>query len=425
MTNVVWGALALLAWALVSGRARRWPLTMPMVLVAVGAAVSVLSQGGKDVPESTVGLVGEVALAVVLFGDAVRIDLGALRREGGLPGRLLLVGLPLSVVLGTGVVLGLLPEVGLAAAALVAAVLAPTDPALGHAVVEDTSVPLRVRQALNVESGLNDGLVLPVVLVLVDLAGGTTAQQGSWPVTAAQQVGLGVLVGVVVGGVGALVLRRSVQAGWVDGVYTQLATLTVAVTSLAAADVAGGNSFVSAFVAGLVFGGLTKRIGAHVIDYTEDSGQLLTAGSFFLFGAVLLPGAIDHLSWAVVACAVATLTVGRLVPVAVSLVGSGTRPTTVVFMGWFGPRGLASVVFGVLILEAEVPGADTLSAVVFLTVALSVLAHGASAGRGALAYGRCARTTGAAEETSVEGVAVHEHPTRGRSRWTGRSNEVR
>jgi len=417
VADVVWGAVALLAWALVSARARRWPLTMPMVLVAVGVAVSVLGPLGSDVPESTVGLVGEVALAVVLFGDAARIDLGALRREGGLPIRLLLVGLPLSVVLGTGVVLGLLPEVGLAAAALVAAVLAPTDPALGHAVVEDTSVPLRVRQALNVESGLNDGLVLPVVLVLVTLAGGTTGQQESWPVIAAQQVGLGALVGIVVGGVGALVLRRSVEAGWIDGVYTQLATLAVAVMSLAAAEVAGGNAFVSAFVAGLVLGGPTKRIGAQVVDYTEDSGQLLAAGSFFLFGAVLLPGAVEHLSWAVVACAVATLTVGRLVPVAVSLLGSGARPTTVLFMGWFGPRGLASVVFGVLLLEADVPGADTLSAVVFLTVALSVLVHGATAGWGALTYGRWAKARGLAEDDTMEGAAVHEHPTRGRSRW--------
>jgi len=417
MADVIWGALGLLAWALVSARARRWPLTMPIVLVAVGVAVAVLGPSGSEVPESTVGLVGEVALAVVLFGDAARIDLGALRREGGLPVRLLLVGLPLSVVLGTGVVLGLLPGVGLAAAALVAAVLAPTDPALGHAVVEDTSVPLRVRQALNVESGLNDGLVLPVVLVLAALAGGTTEQQGSWPVIAAQQIGLGVLVGIVVGGLGALVLSRSVEAGWVDGAYTQLATLAVAVTSLATADVVGGNSFVSAFVAGLVFGGLATRMGADAVDYTEDSGQLLTAGSFFLFGAVLLPGAVEHLSWAVVACAVATLTVGRLVPVGVSLLGSGTRPTTVVFMGWFGPRGLASVVFGVLILEADVPGAETLSAVVFLTVALSVLAHGASAGRGALAYGRWAQAAGLAEQSTTEGAVVHDHPTRGRSRW--------
>lgn len=188
-----------------------------VMIVAAGVAVSSLGLLDTEVPRSSVRLVGELALAVVLFGDAARIDLGALRREGGLPVRLLLVGLPLSVLLGTAVVLGPLPGVGLVAAALVAAALAPTDPALGHAVVEDTSVPLRVRQALNVESGLNEGLVLPFVLILVALAGGTTDGQGPWLLLLSQQIGLGAFVGISVGGLGALVLRRSARAGWVDG----------------------------------------------------------------------------------------------------------------------------------------------------------------------------------------------------------------
>ncbi len=406
-------ALALTAWALVSKRSARWPLTMPMVMVTAGFVTHEVGLSRTEVPEQWIGTVGEIALAVVLFSDAVRIDLLALRRERGLPLRLLGIGLPLSIVLGVGIVAVLIPGLGIWEAALLAAILAPTDPALGQAVVEDRSVPLRVRQALNVESGLNDGMVLPVVLLFIALSGGTSGRDVPFPVFAAQQIGLGALVGLVVGVVGALAIRRAVDAGWVDGLYTQLATLSVAALGLTVALAVGGNGFVSCFVAGLAFGTVSRDSGAHLVEYSEDSGQLLSAVSFFLFGNVLLPSALDHVSWSVLLCAAALLTVGRVVPVAVSLWGSGAAPPTVGFIGWFGPRGLASIVFGVLLLEQEVEKATTLAAVVSLTVALSVFAHGATAGWGAARFGEWAKAAGRFDSSMPEGQAVHEHRSRG------------
>ncbi len=410
-------ALALTAWALVSARSRRWPLTMPMVMVAAGLLTHWVGVSRTEVPEQWIGVVGEIALAVVLFSDAVRIDLRALRRERGLPLRLLGIGLPLSLVLGTGIVAVVVPGLGIWEAALLAAILAPTDPALGQAVVDDESVPLRVRQALNVESGLNDGLVLPVVLLFIALSGGTSGRDVSFPVFAAQQIGLGAVVGLAVGAGAAYLLRRADESGWVEGLYAQLATLSVAALALAVALASGGNGFVACFVAGLVFGTISRDGGSHLVEYSEDSGQLLSAISFFLFGNVLLPAALDELSWTVALCAAALLTVGRLVPVAVSLIGSGTAPQTVAFIGWFGPRGLASVVFGILLLEQEVAKAGTLAAIVSLTVTLSVVAHGATAGWGAQRFGRWAEAASRHDRSMPEVQQVHEHRSRG---WRGR-----
>jgi len=408
-------AVVVVGYALISGRSRRWPVTMPMVLVGAGVATHLLGIVRLDLSISGIGIIGEAALAVVLFSDAVRIDVSALRRERGLPVRLLAIGLPLSVLLGTVVVAALLPGLGIAAAALLAAILAPTDPALGQAVIDDTSVPARVRQSLNVESGLNDGLVLPVVVFFVALAGGRSGSEHSWPVFVLQQIGLGVGVGVAVGAVGALALRRALVSGWVDGLYAQLSTLGAAVLALTVALALGGNGFVAAFTGGLAFGALSADRGDHLIEYTEDSGQLLAAISFFLFGNVLLPTGLQSPTWPVVACAVLTLTVGRLVPVGLALLGSGTAPRTRLFIGWFGPRGLASIVFGLLLLEDEVPGAEQLFSVIAYTVLFSVVAHGATAGWGARRFGAWYEASGRGrpQVPMAEAEPCSEHRTRG------------
>lgn len=406
-------AVVVLGFALVSGRARGWPVTMPIVLVGAGVLAHVTGLVRLDVSDSGIGIVGEAALAVLLFSDAVRIDVRALRRERGLPLRLLGIGLPLSILLGTGIGTLLLTGLDLWEAALLAAVLAPTDAALGQAVVENEDVPVRVRQSLNVESGLNDGLVLPAVLLFVALSGGRAGdEQASWPAFAAQQIGFGIATGVVVGGLGALLLRRAGAAGWVDGLYAQLATLALATLSFTVALAVGGNGFVAAFTGGLVFGALTREAD-HVVEYSEDTGQLLAAVSFFLFGNVLVPDGLDRPTLAVVACSLALLTVGRLLPVTLSLLGSGTVWRTWLFMGWFGPRGLASIVFGLLLFEEAVPAADELFSVIALTVLLSVAAHGATAGVGARRYADWYERSGRAQLVMAESAPMREHRTRG------------
>ncbi len=403
-TDIAVVALVLIGYALLSGRSRRWPVTMPMVLVGAGVLSHATGLVRLDLSHSGIGLVGEAALAIVLFSDAVRIDVRVLRRERGLPLRLLGIGLPLSILVGTVVVVLLLPDLGIWGAALLAAVLAPTDPALGQAVVDDESVPLRVRQSLNVESGLNDGLVLPVVLLFIGLSGGRTDGEQSWPTFVVQQVGFGVVVGALVGAAAALLLRRAQRAESVEGLYAQLATLSVAVLALTASIAVGGNGFVAAFIGGMAFGALSREGGTPLVEYTEDSGQLLAAVSFFLFGNVLLPESLERPSWAVVLCAVAVL---------VSLAGSRTAWRTRVFIGWFGPRGLASIVFGILLVEEQVDMAEEIFSVIAFTVLLSVVAHGATAGWGANRYGRWYTASGRDRVVAAEAESVHRHRTRG------------
>lgn len=406
-------ALLVVAYAAVSKRAERWPVTMPMLFVAAGAVTGLAGLVDVSADNAAIALLAEVTLAVILFSDAVRIDLGRLRRGLGVPVRLLAIGLPLTIVLGAGMNSLLFPDLSFVQVALLAAILAPTDAALGAAVVEDTSVPIRERLALNVESGVNDGLVVPIVAILTAAVLDDGRSAASWGGFVAGQVGGGVLLGLVVGAAAITVLRRADRLDWSDARYQQLATFAVPIVALFAASALGANSFIAAFVAGLTFGSLGGRsprvdggratarspeasFATKLGAFTEDAAQLLGVAAFFVFGNVLLTDAIGDISVPVVVCAVLTLTLGRMLPVWISLTGTGMSPQSRLFIGWFGPRGLASIVFGLLLLEDIEAGggpndlADELLGVIALTVTASVLLHGATAAVGARRYGRWA-----------------------------------
>ena len=383
MVEVLLVGLSVLGFAMVSGRLTMAPLTAPMVFTTIGLVVGVGGLGwfDLDLRGEAVSVLVEATLVLVLFTDAIRIDLGALRREALLPGRLLGLGMPLTVVAGTGVALLVVPDLGLAEAALLAAVLAPTDAALGQAVVSDPRLPVRVRQALNVESGLNDGIAVPVVTVL--LAAVVAEEVGGasdWVALAAQQVGFGLAVGLAVGILGGWLLDRRVAAGAVEGVYRQLAALSLAACAYALSSVLDGNGFIAAFVAGLAFGRVARRQCSGVQDFSEDEGELLSAVTFLIFGAVVVGPALDQLSWRVAAYVVCSLTVVRMVPVLLALLGSGTRWRTRLFLGWFGPRGLASILFAVLVADGTDSAAgETIFTIAAWTVLVSVFAHGITA----------------------------------------------
>lgn len=381
----------IIAFALISKRIEPTIISGPMVFVALGFVlgpkVTDLADLGLEI--EAVELVGEVTLAVLLFADASRINVRQLRHEYMLPARLLGIGLPLTVVLGTGALYLLVDGVGIWEAALIAAILTPTDAALGQEVVSDEAVPSRIRQGLTVESGLNDGLIVPAVALFLALSAGgeDVGDAGFWAQFVFEQIGLGLLVGLGVGTLGAALLNLARRHDWVDGVYAQLATFALAIASLTIAIELGGNGFIAAFVGGLTFGAIAER-AHHLGEFTEDAAQLAAVVSFFLFGNILLGPAIREVSFAIIICALASLTIVRIVPVAVALLGSGAARETTLFVGWFGPRGLASILFGLLLLEEEIERGQELFAVVAWTVVLSVLLHGATAAWGARRYGR-------------------------------------
>ncbi len=406
------------AFALVSRRISPTIVSAPMLFVAAGLILGpqVVDVVDLEIEVEGVALVGEVTLAILLFSDATRIDLGVLRREVMLPARLLGIGLPLTVGLGAGMVALLVDGVSGWEAALIAAILAPTDAALGQEVVTDRAVPARIRQALNVESGLNDGLVVPAVALFLALTveEEDTGTAQFWVRFAFEQIGVGVVVGVAAGAVGAWLLHRASLRGWVDGAYAQLATLAVGLAGFTASLELGGNGFIAAFAAGLTFGRVSPD-SEHLGEYTEDTAQLAAAVSFFLFGNVLLGPALSEATVGILVCAIGALTVGRMVPVAVAMTGTGAAAPTVAFVGWFGPRGLASILFGLLLLEEELVGADALFAIVAWTVLLSVVLHGATAAWGARRYGEWWQSMSSHEQAEMpEGVAVSEHRVR---RW--------
>lgn len=413
-------ALGLIAFGLVSARLSNSVLTAPMLFVAFGILAGPLGFHfvDLDISGKTIELIAEVTLVLVLYTDAARIDVRTLWRYHNLPSRMLLIGLPLTILAGALAAMVIFPGLPVFEAALLAAILAPTDAALGQAVVTNKAVPVRIRQSLNAESGLNDGIALPVVLVFVSLALATEgpAQSASdWITFGALQVTLGPVAGLVVGYIGGRLIDRAAAVGWMTKAFQGLSALAVALAAFALADMIGGNGFIAAFVAGLTVGNVHRGACEYLFDFVEEEGQLLTLLTFFLFGAVMLPQVIDDITVMVFVYALASLTVVRIIPVIISLLGTGLSLPTWLFLGWFGPRGLASILFALLVLgENESAQASLIMATVVTTVFLSVLLHGVSAAPAARWYSRLVTRMGECEETQP----VSEIPTRFRDSHT-------
>jgi NhaP-type Na+/H+ or K+/H+ antiporter len=383
-------ALVLMAYAAVSGRLASTPVSQAMVFVTVGLLVGnrVLELIEVEAASQFVRHLAEATLTLVLFTDAVRVKLGRLRRESLVPARLLGIGLPLTIVAGTLAGLALLPGLDLWTAAALATMLAPTDAALGLPVVSNRRLPSRIRQGLNVESGLNDGVCVPLLIIFLTIA---EAEQGSAHVeplrVILEEIGFGAVGGVAAGALGAWVLRGFAARGWMDGTWKQINAVATPLMAYTVASALGGSGFIAAFVAGIVFRAVAGGQAETTTYLAEETGELLNAVTFLLFGALLLGPALGDPDWRVIGYAVLSLTVVRLLPVALAMLGTGMRRVTVGFLGWFGPRGLASIVFVLILVEqTDLAERSLLLDVVTWTVALSVFAHGISAWPGANRY---------------------------------------
>ena len=404
-------ALVLLGFAAISGRIEGTSITAPMVFTAAGLLFGVEALGLVD-PSATgesVKVLAEATLAVVLFSDASRIYLNALRRTLGIPARLLGIGLPLTILAGFVVAVALPGDLAWPEALLLAIILAPTDAALGQAVVTSRRLPTRVRQSLNVESGLNDGICVPLFLVALAVA---QAEHGAIGDGAAAQlvlekIGYGILGGVVAGAAAAAVVVYAGGRRFVDATWLQVVPLAGALLAFALAEAIGGSGFIGAFVGGMVFGGLRRHRGGDVSHLLEQTGAVLAAVTFFVFGAILLGPALGDLTWQTALYALLSLTIVRMVPVAIAMLGTGARRPTVAFLGWFGPRGAASIVFALLLLEEEsvLPNQGLILTTVFVTVGFSVLAHGVTAAPFATRYANWLDARSARSETAPESDA--------------------
>jgi NhaP-type Na+/H+ or K+/H+ antiporter len=380
-------------FATVSRRVERVGISAPLFFVTAGVLVGgeVLGWIDAAVTTGTVRLLAEATLALVLFSDASRIDLRALGREYALPARLLGIGLPLTIAAGALLALVLLPQLTWAEALVLAVVLAPTDAGLGQAVVTDARLASRIRQGLNVESGLNDGICVPLLFLALGLAEAESGLESDHAVVTllAEKIGYGLLVGALAGIVCAGLVRLARAHGLAEDAWLQLLPIAAAAIAYGGAEWAGGSGFIAAFVAGLIFGAARERAGAPVTVFMEEAGELLMAVTFLVFGAGFVGPLLAKLDWRTALYAVLSLTVVRMVPVAISLLGSGARPPTVAFLGWFGPRGLATIVFaGIIVDESSLPGLEPILVASMFAVVLSVYAHGLSAGPLTARYAR-------------------------------------
>jgi NhaP-type Na+/H+ or K+/H+ antiporter len=396
-------------WALVSARAAGADLSAPIVFVAVGALLAAAELlDGSSTPEALLPLV-EVTLVWVLFSDAARVSVREVRHDLGVYVRLLGVGLPLTILGGWALSVWFFPGLGLWLALVVGATLAPTDAALGVPVVTNPVVPSRVRRLITVESGLNDGIATPVVMLAI--AGAASAEGVAGAVglgPAVLELLLGAAVGAATGGAGGWLLRAARRREWAAEDYVGIAVLALALVAYVGAVSSGGNGFVAAFCGGMAFGATAGRRGESELRFLEQTSGLVSLFVWLAFGAIALPLVVDHVDLLTTLYAVLSLTLVRMVPVALALLGAGLDRGTVLFVGWFGPRGLASIVFSIIALDAlpPEPGSDVVSIVV-LTVLLSVVLHGATASPLARLYGAKVASLGEGdpEHAPLTGVA--------------------
>jgi len=382
----------LFLYALFSERVQHTPITAPILFTALGMGMSpawfALTQAGVNA--GVFLRLAEIGLVLLLFTDASRTDLKLLRSIRSLPVRLLSVGMLLTIVAGLLLARLVFPSLSLWEAGILAVILAPTDAGLGQVIVNSPRVPMRVRQALNVEAGLNDGLSVPFLLFFMALAAARIEGGASSLLQfIGEQLGLGAVVGIAIGLIGGWLLRAASRRGWMAASFQQIAVVTLPLLCLLVSEMADASMFIASFVAGLAVQISFPEAGKHSVEFAEEWGQLFNLIVFCLFGMIVVRDwpQFKPVFWIYAGL---SLTVVRMLPVAVSLLGTRLSAASALFMGWFGPRGLASIVLGLVYLEQELrlPGEATIRSAVIVTVALSIFAHGLSAVPGISIYAR-------------------------------------
>jgi NhaP-type Na+/H+ or K+/H+ antiporter len=378
-------AVFIFLYSITGGGLERTPINGALIFTAFGLIFGPLGLGILDLDMGKEGLriIAELTLALVLFTDAANANLGVLKKNIGIPQRLLLIGLPLTILLGFGIGVLVFDGLTLLEIAVLATLLAPTDAALGKAVVKNESVPSNIREGLNVESGLNDGICVPILFVFLALVIATGTDGASTSVLAiklvAEEIGIGVVVGVGLTFLGSRLGMRFADLGWITETWRQLPVPALAVACFAVAQWLGGSGFIAAFTGGLLFGGIVKRRKHELLLAAEGTGDTLALITWVVFGAAVVGQSMGSFSWDVVLYAVLSLTLVRMLPVFLVLTGLRLQTSEKLFMGWFGPRGLASIVFAVIVSNEHLPGGGTIAMTAVCTILLSVIAHGISA----------------------------------------------
>jgi len=386
-------SLVILGYGLFSKLLGRYNISGPMVFTGVGMILSPLVLGGKpiNINAESVQIVAEITLIIVLFSDAAALNLTQLKANWQLPTRLLFVALPITIILATMTGLWFFPNESTLYILLLALILAPTDAALGKIVVSDTRIPSTVRNTINVESGLNDGIVFPILLtVLAMISSGADTAQSGWMGYITQQIFIGAIAGAFVGWAGALLMVKALKKGWMEHQYSNLAPIALAIFSFYFAEHFGGNGYIAAFFSGLFLGNSSEVLRDHVESFAESEGEFLIMISFLIFGLVFIPMTIAYWDLKALLFAILSLTVLRMLPVVLSFGFFKVDFSTRLFYGWFGPRGIASILYILVAVGqlGDIKGHEQIFAVASLTIFLSIILHGLSAQPLAVLYSK-------------------------------------
>jgi len=381
---LIFTALLIFVFGLFSKKFEKLPITPPMVFVAIGILVSPVGLNLFTLHASSelVSVISQLALILILFIDASLITPKALFHDKNVPARLLGLGLPMTMCLGIFVGRLLYPHEDIWLIAIMALCLAPTDAALGQAIITSEKVPEKIRRWVSVESGLNDGIVLP--FLLLSIAGVTAESSGAgikyWSVFMLEQLVLGAVIGSVIGWVGGHLVETASSKNWMNSTFQRLSAGSLAVLCFVGAEFFHGNGFIAAFFGGLMLGIKTSATRDILQEYGEAEGQQLSLMVFLGFALYMVPRALPYWDFQAAVYAVLSLTVIRMLPVSLSLKGLRLGTSTIAFIGWFGPRGIASVLYLIIAQDKiGIEGSERILSVIVLTIFLSIFAHGFSA----------------------------------------------
>ena len=382
--NLAIFAAFIFIYSLLNGGLERTPINGAVVFTVFGFIMGSECLGllKMTITAEALRTLAEVTLALVLFTDAANANLKILKHSSQLPKRLLLIGLPLTITLGFGAGLLLFDGLSMLEVAIIATMLAPTDAALGKAVVSNQEVPAEMREGLNVESGLNDGICVPILFLFLALIGGRGGEEGPHMLALhlfAEEIGIGLGVGIGITLIASICIKFAAKRGWITETWQQVPVLAVALSCFTTAQLIGGSGFIACFTGGLLFGSLVKKHKHEVLLSAETTGDTLSLITWVCFGAAAVGQSIGAFTWEVFLYSILSLTVIRMLPVFLVLTGTKYRTDQKLFMGWFGPRGLASIVFAVIVLNDKLPHGDTISMTAVCTILLSVILHGISA----------------------------------------------
>jgi NhaP-type Na+/H+ or K+/H+ antiporter len=377
-------AIFIFLYSSIAGGVEKSRISGPMIFTVVGLVIGPIGFGwlNPDLDDDGLRMLADITLALVLFIDAANADLSVVKRGIRIPKRMLALGLPLTILLGFGAGLVLFEQLSVFEVAILATMLAATDAALGKAVITNKAVPARIREGLNIESGLNDGICVPIVFLFIALALGSDTGGSSIGFAIkllAQEVGIGLVVGLGMAAIGARILKVCHERGWITEIWCQLPVIALALGSFAVAQSLHGSGYVAAFTGGLLFGSYQTRDLHRLVLAAEGTSETLALVTWVAFGSAVLGQSLEYFTWHVAAYAVLSLTVVRMLPMFLALTGSGESTTSKLFLGWFGPRGLASIVFAIIVMNSGVAGGGQLAITVVFTVALSIVAHGLTA----------------------------------------------